>query len=189
MTGLDRNALIQPLFIAVAPFGPADGEKWQKYLQWARIPRLTEVISLDSMLCERIVTELKTEDWPHIVNEDFRLNYFLDFAYLLRRTANTPLRHILGVYRNPNSHITRPPAGHFIFAGYDLIEEMTQISALTNCGGFPDCFSNAELNNCGLVDSFDRAEEIHRALPRLHPKEAHANCELYAVWKLDASRR
>jgi hypothetical protein len=79
-----------------------------------------------------------------------------------------------------------PPAGGFDFIGYDLVEEITQISALTNCGGFPDCFCNAELNRFGLLDRFDRATEIRRHLLEHHPKEPHANCELYAIWRLQA---
>jgi hypothetical protein len=178
--------MIEPLFIAIAPFDPSDGQKWQEYYQWARIPGLVEVISLDSMLCRRIITEFEAEDWDHIVNENFRLNYFHDLAYLMRRIADAPRKHILGVYRNPSSHIPQAPAANFNFVGYDLIEEATQISALTNCGGFPDSFSNGELNRHGLIDEFSRAEEIHQSLPKRHPQEAHANCELYAIWKLES---
>src|SRR5580658_8217773 len=171
--------MAKPLFIAVGRFDPSDGEKWQKYYQWANIPGLMEVISLDLMLCPRIITEFQPEDWAHIVNENFRLNYFYDLEYLLRRVAQVPRKHVLGVYRNPETHIEdQPGTGKFTFVGYDLIEEQTQISALTNCGGFPNSFSNGELNKFGLIDTFDRAAEIHRHLPEHHPEEPHANCEL-----------
>ncbi len=69
--------------------------------------------------------------------------------------------------------------------GYDPIEEMTQISALTNCGGFPDVFANDELNPYGLLSHFDRAVEVWDNLKKLHPSESHAQCELYAIWRLD----
>ena len=69
--------------------------------------------------------------------------------------------------------------------GYDLIEEQTQISALTNCGGFPDVFRNDELNSVGLIENFDRGSEVQRLLARRHPEEPHAQCELYAVWRLN----
>jgi hypothetical protein len=177
--------MAQPLFVAVQRFDPSDGEKWQKYYQWANIPGLTEVISLDLMLCPCIITEFQPEDWAHIVNEDFRLNYFHDLEYLLRKVAKVPRKSVLGVYRNPSSHIELPPDGNFAFAGYDLIEDATQISALTNCGGFPDSFSNAELNRFGLIGTFDRAAEIHRRLPEHYPEEPHAICELYAIWRLE----
>jgi hypothetical protein len=174
------------LYIATERFGPEDGEGWKGYVEWARIPALTEVVSLDCSLCHRLATELIDEDWDHIVNEDFRLDYFLDLDYLLGRVVGTARRNILGLYRNPEAHVSEPPgAGQFVFMGYDLIEEQTQISALTNCGGFPDVFSNEELNACGLIQEFDRAAEVRRLLKERHPEEPHAHCELYALWRLN----
>lgn len=175
-----------PLFIAVERFDPSDGEKWQKYFQWANIPSLTEVISLDSLLCPHIVNKLQPEDWAHIVNEDFRLDYFNDLEYLLKRVAHVSRKQVLGLYRNLDAHIELAPAANFAFVGYDLIEEATQISALTNCGGFPDSFSNAELNQFGLIGAFNRAAKIRRNLHERHPEEPHANCELYAIWREQA---
>jgi hypothetical protein len=176
----------RPLFIAKTPFGPAEGEAWLNYCQWAKIPGLTEVVSLDSSLCPRVIKEIADEDWSHIVNEDFRLDYFYDLDYLLERVAKVARKNILGVYRNPNRHIDIPPApGDFTFVGYDLIEEQTTISALTNCGGFPDSFSNDELNLFGLISGFDRATKIRQDLKARHPNEPHAQCELYALWRMN----
>jgi hypothetical protein len=78
-------------------------------------------------------------------------------------------------------------ATEFRFLGCDLIEERTQISALSNCGGFPDVFGNDELNRCGLIDSFERAYEVRRLLAERHPEEAHAQCEMYTIWRLNGS--
>lgn len=176
-----------PLFIAIERFDPSDGEKWQKYIAWAKIDGLAEIVSLDSLLCRRLITEFTGEDWEHIVNENFRLNYFYHLDYLLQRIpADIKRRNILGVHRNPETHITTPPAsGDFTFIGYDLIEEQTQISAITNCGGFPDVFRNEELNRFGLIETFDRALEVRRLLAECHPEESHAQCEMYAIWRLN----
>jgi hypothetical protein len=175
-----------PLFVATEKFGPLDGERWQRYCAWAKIPGLTEVVSLDCLLCPRIISEIGEEDWGHIVCEDFRLNYFHHLDFLLKRIATVPRRNGLGVYRNPDTQIdTRPAVGDFDFMGYDLIEEQTQISALVNCGGFPDAFSNNELNQFGLIAGFERACEIQRRLAELHPEEPHAQCERYALWRLN----
>jgi hypothetical protein len=175
-----------PLFVATERFDPSDGEAWRKYCHWAKIPGLVEVVNQDFMLCRRLVTELQERDWSHIVLEDFRLSYFLDLDYLKKRIRETPRRNILGLYRNPESHIAIPPSGEdFIFLGYDLIDEQTQISALTNCGGFPDVFRNDELNPFGLIEGFDRASELRRLLAERHPEEPHAQCELYAIWRLN----
>ena len=174
-----------PLFIANERFDPRAGARWTDYIRWAGIPNLIEVVSLDNTLCPRIVTEFKDEDWAHIVNKDFRLNYFHDLDYLMRRAGTGLRRNVLGLYRNPVSHIdVAPAAGDFVFLGYDLIEEMTQISALTNCGGFPETFSAEELNERGLIDCFTRAKQIRRRLAENNPDEPHAHCEMYAVWRL-----
>lgn len=177
-----------PLFIATERFDPSDGERWEKYSQWARIPAMTEIVSLDAALCPCLIDTPQQEDWQHIVCEDFRLDYFYNLDYLKQRVQDIRRRNILGLYRNPEAHIVAAPApGDFGFIGYDLIEERTQISAVTNCGGFPDVFRNEELNLFGLIDSFDRACEVRRLLAERHPEDAHARCEMYAIWRLNES--
>jgi len=182
--GLSRGT--KPLFIATARFDPLDGAAWTKYYEWAKIPALREVVSLDCSLCERLVTDFTDEDWQHVVQEDFRLSCFHHLDYLLCRVRGKSRRNVLGLYRNPEAHITKAPATDgFAFIGYDLIEEQTQISALTNCGGFPDVFSNKELNACGLIASFERATEVRQLLAEKHPEEPHAQCEMYAIWRMN----
>jgi hypothetical protein len=177
-----------PLFIATECFDPADGEKWRRYFQWAKIPALREVVSLDALLCGRIIKELQHEDWQHIVCEDFRLDYFIHLDYLKGRIQNVRRRNVLGLYRSAETHITvAPAAGDFCFVGYDLIDEQTQISALTNCGGFPDVFRNDELNRFGLIDDYGRALDVRRSLAERHPGESHTRCEMYALWRLKES--
>ena len=175
----------ESLFIATERFDPSDGVKWNNYVEWTRIPNLREVVSLDCMLCSHLPEQMCDEDWPHIVNESFRLGYFYDLDYLAGRVADKPRRNILGLYRNSETHIPTPPGpGQFVFLGYDLIEEQTQISALTNCGGFPEIFSNDELNEFGLVHSFTRTREIRQLLAKQNPEEPHAQCEMYAILRL-----
>lgn len=176
----------EPLFIATERFDPASGEVWRKYFEWAKIPALTEIVGLDGLLCNLVLDEIVDEDWDHIVNADFQSRYFYHLDYLLKRVQTVKRRNILGLYRNPEMHITEAPAaGDFKFMGYDLIEEATHISALTNCGGFPDAFSNGELNAFGLLPQFERASEVKKLLAEKYPQEAHAQCELYAVWRLN----
>jgi hypothetical protein len=178
--------MTEPLFIATERFDRSDGETWQKYLEWAKISALTEVVSFDGILCRHFVEEFSAEDWNHIVKADFRLDYFRHLDYLLNRVRDVKRRNILGVYRNPDSHIGDAPAARdFGFVGYDLIDEETQISALTNCGGFPDVFNNDELNNCELIEDFVRAVEVKKLLSEKYPEEPHAQCELYALWRLN----
>ena len=150
--------MTKPLFIATERFDPTDGEKWQKYFEWAKIPALKEVVDLDGCLCPNLLKEIQDEDWDHIVNADFQLRYFYHLDYLLSRVQSIRRRNILGLYRNPETHITQAPAKDFAFIGYDLVDEQTHISALTNCGGFPDSFSNEELNQYGLISQFERVK-------------------------------
>ena len=185
---LSQSEMVTPLFIANERFDAADGEKWSKYLEWSKIPHLAEIVSLDLSLCPRLITNFSDEDWNHIVCEDFRLGYFYHLDYLKQRVQDMTRVNILGVYRNSETHITTPPASApFSFIGYDLIEEQTQISALTNCGGFSDVFRNDELNRFGLLEGFSRAKVIRRHLVECYPNEPHANCELYALWRLHDS--
>ncbi len=66
------------LFIATERLDSSDGEKWATYCQWAKIPELKEVVSLDCMLCRHLLADASQrldEDWKHIVCEDFRLDH------------------------------------------------------------------------------------------------------------------
>lgn len=177
--------MIQPLFIATERFDPTD-EAWQKYFEFADIPALTEVVGLDGSLCNRVIVELLEEDWRHVASVDCEPLYFQDLDYLLNRVQSVKRRNILGLYRNPETEITKVPATlDFRFMGYDLIDEQTHISALTNCGGFPDVFQNAELNCFGLISKFERAIQVKKMLAETHPEEAHAQCAMYAIWRLN----
>ena len=170
MSLIEKDTMLQPLFLATKPFSPQDSERWQSYLDWAQISQLSELVSLDSMLNPHLITDIIDEGWNHIVNEDYRLSYFTNLDYMLTRLPNTPNRNILGLYRNPDSHITTPPApASFEFLGYDLIEEQTQISALTNCGGYPETFSNSEINPFGLISDYPRASQIQDELYTKNP--------------------
>jgi len=127
-----------PLFIVTERFDPRRGSDWHSYVNWSKLNQLTEVVSLDSCLCPPVVREIRDEDWPHIVNEDFMLDYFVDLDYLLRRCGGVADRNLLCVFRNPEEHATPPSGPHdFRFEGCDLVDVQGGISALTNCGGFP----------------------------------------------------
>jgi hypothetical protein len=175
----------KPLFIATERFDPTD-EAWQKYFEWAKIPALTEVVSLDVSLCYPVIGELLGEDWSHVVNADYQLRYFYHLDYLLKRVQAVKRRNILGLYQNPKTHTAKAPAaGDFRFIGYDLVEEETQTSAVTNCGGFPDVFTYEELNSFGLISHFERSSEVKKLLAEKHPEEPHAQCVMYAIWRLN----
>lgn len=172
-----------PWFIATEPFTPDAGEAWSKYIQWSGLTQLEEVVSLDGMLCPTLLPEIRDDYWPHIVNEDFMLGYFLDFDFLIKQVAGIERKNLLCVFRNPGKRPVAPPVARFEFLGYDLVDVQDTASALTNCGGFPDSFANSELSSCGLLPELGRAVEVQRLLRSLHPEEAHADCHVWAIFR------
>ena len=171
-----------PWFIATERFTP-DDESWNGYIQFSGLTQLKELVSLDSSLCPTILPNIKAEYWPHIVNENFMLNFFLDFDFLIEQINNIEKKNVLCVFRNPQQIPTAPSAANFKFIGYDLVEVNGGISALTNCGGFPDVFANAELSEVGLLTEFGRANKVQALLRSLYPNDPHANCDLWAIFR------
>jgi hypothetical protein len=171
-----------PWFIATERFTPAAGDAWDKYVSWSGLKQLDELVTLDPMLCPSLLPEVKPEYWPHIVNENFMLDFFVDLEFLLAHVSGIKDKNVLCVYRNPQS----PPAPYpgaidFEFLGYDLVDVHGSASALTNCGGFPDVFANNELSSKGLLLSYDRAFQVQTELRSKHPEEHHADCHVWAI--------
>jgi hypothetical protein len=155
----------QPSFIATGTFGPRDAQKWTRYIEWSGLTQLTELVSLDGMLCPPVLSKVKDCYWRHIVNEDYMLDYFTDLDLLLAETADIPELNLLCVYRNPTSDPVAPiDTKPFELLGFDLVDTAGGVSAQCNCGGFPDVFSNDELSSYGLIRSRPRALEVQSQL-------------------------
>lgn len=71
-----------PWFIATQPFTPVDGDRWADYIEWSGLTQPQEVVSRDKMLWPTLLPETKSAYWPHTVQENSMLSYFLDFDYL-----------------------------------------------------------------------------------------------------------
>jgi len=172
-----------PWFAATERFDPRAGEAWAKYIAWSGLTQLEELVSLDCMLNPPVFKEMKDEYWAHAVNEDFMFGYFLDLDFLRAQLAGAENYNLLCVYRNPESEPTMPKFEGLGFAllGYDLVDVEGGVSALTNCGGFPDVFGNAEISPKGLLNSHARAVEVQAKLRQLHPEEHHADCHVWAI--------
>jgi hypothetical protein len=175
---------MRPLFIMTERFDARAGEAWHTYIAWSKLTQLTELVTLGASLCELVADEVLPDDWPHILNEDFMLHYFIDLDYLLRRCGGAEGRNLLCVFRNPEEEPIPPDGPHdFRFLGYDLIDVTSGPSALTNCGGFPLAFSNDELTNHGLLPALGRAREVQQALRDHYPDEHHAFCDAWAIFR------
>jgi len=175
-------SVLRPLYIVTERFDPARGADWADYISWSGLTQLREVVSLDSILCPKVIDEILQADWHHIVNEDFMLDYFTDLDYLIQRVGVLDGRNLLCVYKNPES-VHNPADPRFELEGYDLIDVMGGVSALSNCGGFPLAFENDELNEVGLLPTLDRATAVRAALMSNYPAEPHANCDVWAIYR------
>jgi hypothetical protein len=174
---------VTPGFIATERFGPDDGQAWSSYIGWSGLTQLREVVSLDEMLCPTLLPEIQDDYWPHIVNDNFSLHYFLDFDFLMKQVSGIEKKNLLCVFRSPGERPVAPAIARFEFLGYDLVDLEGTVSALTNCGGFPGVFENAELSSCGLLPQLERAIEVQTALRSLYPGERHAHCAVWALFR------
>ena len=177
-------------YIALEKFGPDYGKAWQDYLAWANLPQLRELVSLDISLCPTLFSAITAEDWLHNVREDYLTSFFTDLDYLLARVkqARGALEgNLLAAVREPE-----PPDlqawqdARFVFQGFDLVESPgLGVSALNNCGGFELAFLPGDLNPVGLLDEHGYARAVQRRLRGHYPTEHHANCSLWAIWRLE----
>jgi hypothetical protein len=176
-------------FTAVEKFGPGHSG-WSNFLKFSKLSQAEEIVGLDSILCARPTKELIDRDWDHLIDPEFP-GIFDSLEYLSERVRLTDEYNILAVSRDPSrDEIAQFVDKRFEFLGFDLIESppaSTGISALTNCSGFDEAFQNGELSRFGLITDYDRAFEIREILKEKYPQEAHANCSVWAIWRLGAS--
>jgi len=135
------------------------------------------------MLCPTLLPEIKDEYWPYIVQEDFILNYFLEFDCLMAQVAAVEKKNVLCVLRSPVDRSQAPPVAQFRFLGYDLVDVQNTASALTNCGSFPNVFAKFELSSAGLLPELGRALEVQAKLRSVYPNEHHADCHVWAIFR------
>src|SRR5262249_51891984 len=107
-------------------------------IDWSGLIQLSELVSLDPMLCPSVLPEVRNDFWPHIVNENCMLDYFTDFNFLKQQVSPEKAVNMLCVLRNPLHHCQEAPIQGFQFVGYGLVEAISGVSALSNCGGFPE---------------------------------------------------
>lgn len=174
------------LYTALERFTPGDGETWNKFIEWSKLTSIKEIISLDNMLCHSAVEEYSDTDWKYQSEEITTHGYFTELQHVINKKYDQKKIQIIALVRNPENEgwIIKLPEG-FQFKGYDLIDDETLVSALSNCGGFPETFANSELNEYGLISMLDRAKEIRNRLKANNPDESHADCEIYGLARLE----
>lgn len=181
---------MQSVFVAKRRFDPSAGESWRRYLAWSGLSQLREVVSLDEILCPTLPEELTAADWDHNVHADFQTSYFRSLEYLRARVAGAAGLNILAVLRNPSAgDLESAQLPSFSFLGCDLVDVSGDVSALTNCGGFDEVVAKAEISDLGLLRDLGRAYEVQRGLRTKYPDEPHAECHVWAIWRLEEPAR
>jgi len=114
----------------------------QDYKDISGLFHIEEIISLDYLLCSSCIHTFKEEDDPYI----FRYGDFCDFDifndldYLLTKVDDLEGKQVLAVVREPIQSSEQINFKNFKFYGYDLIEDYSRRSILTNCCGLYDPF-------------------------------------------------
>jgi hypothetical protein len=176
---------MEPVFVAKRRFDAGAGESWVGYVAWSGLSQLTELVSLDEILCPTVPETLIAADWEHNVHADYQIRYFRSLEYLRRRVASEPRLNLLGVLQNPSvGDVERLALAGFEFVGFDLLDIHGDVSALTNCGGFDQVFAGAELSDRGLLTDLERAYEVQRGLRALGLAQSHTECHVWAIWRL-----
>ena len=82
----------------------------------------------------------------------------------------------------PDYYLESDP--RFEFCGYDLVEDTTYTSAVTNCGArFEKAIRYEQLNRFGLVGTYREAVAMQLDLDGKYPEESHADCEIVELWR------
>ena len=89
----------------------------------------------------------------------------------------------MAVVVNPTEDCKTTVLDDFDFVGYDLLDRDYSISALTNCEGFDETFLPSDLNQCGLIDVYEKACDIRHRLLENNPKDYHADTNVIAIWR------
>lgn len=172
-------------YVPVETFNKSHGDKWIKYINWSKLHKLNEVVSLDSSLCPMTIDKLEEHDYSYVSYSWSYCKIFSNLDWVLKKTQKIKNMQILAVLRNPTDDSCISINNHdFNFCGFDLIDEGSGISALLNCGGFDKAFTADDLSTCGLIYDYKKAIKVQKSLIENYPDEEHANCILWAIWKM-----
>ncbi len=160
---------------------PAHSEGWANYVEWSGFTHISELVTLDTMLCSDRIDNLLPTDWQYNVQADFRLTWFTDLDYLRQRCPLRPGRDQLIAAIEQPATVLAPPVD-FSPCGFDIVDAAGEISVLTNCGRFPGIFAPGDVNAMGLIDEFEMATAIAHQVRQAFPDEPH--CQGCRVWQV-----
>ena len=155
--------------------------RFDGYRKFSGFHHITELVTLDSMMCPDLIDELRAEDWDHNVQRDYRTRFFRSADYLRSRMPFDTAKHqLIAALEDPPAQSVAPSG--FKVCGYDIMDAYVGNSILTNCGPIPEAFAPSDVNDWGLIDDRDQAYAIRDVMRTLQPDDAHlGDCE---VWRL-----
>lgn len=154
---LGAESTEMPLYYVAERFFPS-----QEYVDFSLLTARSEIVTYDIGLCCEITQQ--NYDIPQVTLKNDE--------------------QIIAVFKNPTKTTKRKLGKEFEFCGYDLSEEQTMISAITNCGAlFDHTIDIEDLNKYGLYSSLKKASSMKEFLKEKYPEEPHAHCEIYEVWR------
>ena len=110
----------------------------------------------------------------------FDLNGIIKFSF-----DNIEKNHqIMAIIIEPKNNKDYEIDKRFEFCGYDLCEEGSSISSITNCGcEFNKAIDYLLLNKYGLISDYNIAKEVQNKLMELYPEESHAVCQIIKIYR------
>ena len=164
--------MTKPLFYIAERFFPDNN-----FEDFSKIFGKSEIVTYDTTLCGVNSTHGlygvsqyagEVDDWKELLNIHIGEN-----------------EQIIAYYKNPTESYEHHILDNcFEFCGYDLSEELTMISAITNCGTmFGKAIPYGKLNAFGLIGEYNEAFLVRKLLTELYPDESHAGCEIYELWR------
>ena len=164
------------------------GKTWSDYFDWAQIPHLTEVVSLDGLLNGTVpaldYNEADGDDWNFIHTDGiFLTGLFTSPDYVLRKTTAESRFNLLAVVINPEQDCSRILLDGYEFVGYDLLEKDYSVSVVTNCFGLVGGCLPTEVNAQGLINEYPLAFVIQKRLLENNPTVGHVDTNVIAIWR------
>lgn len=85
-------------------------DRFHGYRDFSGFAHITELVTLDSMMCPDVITDLRDEDWQYNLHEDFRTELFRDADYLLgRQPLDRSRHHLVAAFEDPEANSDPPP--------------------------------------------------------------------------------
>lgn len=159
---------------------------WQKYIEFSKLTHVSELVSLDNSLNATVFEPDRGDpgDWNFIVIDNlFETGLFNSLDYVMSKVQNCERYNLLTVVREPDQDCEKVSLPGLDFLGYELLDKDYSTSALSNCEGFSETFLPNELNEFGLIQSFENAFDIRSRLLKNNPMEYHADCNVLAIWR------